>query len=253
VVALGELVSAAGREGATRLAQLAGQVRQIETALEQAGAPVPRLDLKLPVSEHQGLLRTAETIYVLAAPLEDESEVETLRAYSNRQPVTLDVAEPPAIPTLVLIPGESESLDAEYPLEQRTEPAPELNPRRVDDFVGIPQILITDDHESWVSGNPEIYAMIVRLQLGGGSITPVDLPGVNNQNVWYLLGDPNSTYLEYSSLVLPDTTIEIWEDDSFAHGADDFLGQVTFDWTTLSYSGYRFFSNGDMRIEVDRD
>ena len=68
---------------------------------------MPRLDLKLPVSEHQGLLRTAETIYVLAAPLEDESEVETLRAYSNRQPVTLDAAEPPAIPTLVLIPAKA--------------------------------------------------------------------------------------------------------------------------------------------------
>ena len=104
VIALGELVSAAGGEGATRLAQLAGQVRQIETALARAGAPVPRLDLKLPVPEHQGLLGTSATIYVLAAPLEDESEVETLRAYSNQQPVTLNAEEAPDIPMLVLIP-----------------------------------------------------------------------------------------------------------------------------------------------------
>ena len=214
---------------------------------------MPRLDLKLPVSEHQGLLRTAGTIYVLAAPLEDESEVETLRAYSNRQPVTLDAEEAPEIPTLVLIPAESKSLEADYPLEQRTEPGEEVNPRRVDDFVGIAEILITDKNEGVTSGNAEIYAIIVRNQLGGGNIDRVDLRSVNDDNVWYFLGDPNSTYLEYSSLVLPDTTIEIWEEDNFAHGADDFLGQVTFDWTALTFSGYTNFSNGDMRIEVDRD
>jgi hypothetical protein len=253
VVAFGDLVAAAGAQGETGLAQLLVPVRQIETALGRAGAPFPRLDLKLPVKAHQDLLATATTIYVLAAPLEDESAVKRLRAYSNLRPVTLDVEEPPDVPVLVLIPGESKSLDADYPLEERTEPGKELNPRRVDDFVGIAEIELSDDHESWASGNAEIYAIIVRNQLGAGNIDRVDLPSVNDANVNYFLGDPNPSYLEYSSLVLPNTTIEIWEEDSFAHGADDFVGRINFDWTTLSISGYRSLSSGDVTLGVDRD
>ena len=142
---------------------------------------------------------------------------------------------------------------ADYPLEEVTEPGKEVNPRRVDDFVGIAEIELSDDHESWVSGNAEIYAIIVRNQLGGGIINNVDLPSVNNANVNYALGDPNSTYLEYSSLVLPDTTIEIWEEDSFPHGQNDFVGRINFDWTTLSFNGYRSLGGGDATLGVDRD
>jgi hypothetical protein len=49
------------------------------------------------------------------------------------------------------------------------------------------------------------------------------------------------------------TTFAVWEEDSGLHGADDFLGSVTFNWTTLTFSGYTAFSNGDMEIRVDRD
>jgi hypothetical protein len=41
--------------------------------------------------------------------------------------------------------------------------------------------------------------------------------------------------------------------DSFAHGADDFLGSVTIDWTALPATGYTAYSDGDMEIRIDRD
>lgn len=257
VVALGELLStalaASGTEGAPGLARLAAQVGRLESALERAGAPIPRLDLKLPVREHQALLASSETIYVLAAPLADESEVESLTAYANLEPVTLDPDEPPKIPTLVVIPAESESLEPTYPLRFSAEPGDEEDPRRVDDFVGIPKIWIADESEGWTSGDPEIYVITFRTQGGASFTTRRNLPGVNDIRVWYDLGDPNSTYLYYDSSYSSVISIIVYEEDNFAHGADDFMGSVTFDWTALPPSSYTTFSNGDMRIQVDLD
>ena len=255
IVAIGDLLSAAlaqGREGAS-LVQLAAQVRRIETALARAGAPVPRLDLKLPVRDHRDLLGSSETIYVLAAPLADESEVEVLTAYANREPVMLDPKQPPSIPTLVVIPGESESLEPTYPLPVSAEPGDEENPRKVDDFVGVPRIWIADAHEGWSSGDPEIYLVTYRSQGGSGFFTETDFPGVNDIQVWYNTGDPNASYLFYDSSFNGSVSLAIYERDNFAHGADDFLGSVTITWTALSFSGYTSFGNGDMQIRVDRD
>jgi hypothetical protein len=156
---------------AERILALVTQVQRLEATLERAGAPVARLDLKLPVPAHHGRLAGADTVYVVAAPLADESEVQTLIGFSGGERVTLDPAEPPTVPTLVVVPGESASLEPTYPLLTTPEPGDEENPRRVDDFVGVAQIRITDDHESWTSGNPEIYVQIVRTQTGSGIIT----------------------------------------------------------------------------------
>ena len=128
-----------------------------------------------------------------------------------------------------------------------------MNPRRVDDFFGIPEIWIDYDHESWACGNPEIFVAAWRQQGFFGFSTIRDLPGVNNEQTWYNLGDPNSTYLFYDSTYSPYVTSEVWEEDNGLCGSDDFLGSVTVNWSTASFSGYAQYSDGDMNIQVDHD
>ncbi len=251
--ALGAALAQKSGRDAAAVHQLLAAVQRLEAELARAGAPVPRLDLKLPVPSHGEQLGTASTINVIAAPLADESEVQTVTAFVGAKRFVLDPAKPLPEPTLVIVPAESQLLEPSYPLSTSTDSTEEEHPRRVDDFVGVVKILIRDDHENAVSGKPEIYVQIFRSQGSSGTITSHDLKSVNDENVWYHLGDPNSTYEYYDLSVDPLTTIAVWEEDNFAHGADDFLGSVTFDWTALTYSGYTTFRNGDMEIQVDRD
>jgi hypothetical protein len=259
---LGDLATAAlGQnlgEASRPLTDLVVRVRRVEVAMAAGGVPTPRIDIKLPVKQHHGKLGNSDAIYVLAAPFEDESEVKSLPAYNHGERIVLDAAEPPRIPTLVILPAESESLDPTYPLQFSDEPGEEENPRKVDDFVGVPKIWIEDDHESWASGDPEIYLNITRIQRTGAAIDALlerfDLPGVNGEQVWYDLGDSNVTY-RYVDIAgfTPYMTFSVYEDDNFAHGADDFLGSVQIEWNDLDVSSYTTFIVDDAQLKIDRD
>ena len=81
-----------------------------------------------------------------------------------------------------------------------------------------------------------------------------DLPGVDGERVWYNLGDWNSTYRYVStSDYAPVVRLEFWEADGGFHGADDYLGAINITWTGLPFSGYQYYTAGDVRFGIDRD
>jgi len=155
------------------LINLATQVDQIEATMKDFGLPIPRLEVKLPVKAHRELLNESDEVYVAAVPLADESEVKSIIAYTSKgDRITLSADEPPRIPTFVITPAEEESLEPAHPLIKLDKPREEENPERVvDDYIGIPQIRITDDHENWWCGDPEIYVRIKWYWATGGMIS----------------------------------------------------------------------------------
>lgn len=257
-IVLREVLAAAARQGLKkgddRLFRLAAGVQRAEIIMKNSTIPICRLDLTLPVEEHRVILQEYNTMYVAVAALADEGEVKSITAYSNGKRLTLSANEPPKIPTFVIIPAETESLDPVYPLTILREPQDETNKDRiVDDFVGIPYILITDDHEPWWKGRPEIEVRFRTWlkQPGVFRYNKVGLGGVNKEYKWYWLGDPSGTYLYFGDRHHSPFEIAVWERDS---GSDDFLGVFFIHWTSLPYGGYTGpVSNGDARIYVDRD
>lgn len=253
---LGGALAGGLEDGSGSLLALAGLVQRAEAQMGKCDLAIPRLEIKLPVRAHRDLLGNSNTVYVAAAPLAEESEVKSITAFSKGERITLDAHEPPTLPTLVVLPAETLSEEPTYPLMISAEPEPEKNPARVvDDYVGIPWIKITNDHESWVCGDPEIYVRILRWQLPSCKLInqTVGLPGVNDENVWYYLHDSNSTYKYVSNSYVHVIRFEVWEADSGAHGADDHVGTVNVTWTNLPFGGYTYFSNKDVRMDVDRD
>jgi hypothetical protein len=248
-----------GRESADeRIFGLATKVQRAETMLVDLGFALPRLDLLLPDEGDRGTLERADTIYVAVAPLQDESVVASVTAYANGTPVRLRADEPPTVPTLVLAPAEAESLDPSYPLPVLDQPAEEEHAeRRVDDYVGIPQILITNDHEPWYRGDPEIYVHFRRWLVPSGVFvdTRRDLAGVNDENRWYFLGDPNLTYHYVDAGYHRFIEIIVYESDGWDD--DDVVGVFIPDWRTLSFGGYTegtpLGTTKHARLYLDRD
>ncbi len=251
---LDERVTLAREQGGDTLAVLAARVLEAEAAMRALGQADARLDLKLPVKAHRDRLSQTVTPYVGVVPSTDETHTKSIVAFREGKRVTLDAQVPPDVPTLIVTPAESSSTDPHYPLRIVDEPAEdeEFPGRIVDDFVGIRWIRLLDDHESWVSGDPELYVRITRCSGGSFSQVRINLPGVNDENVWYRLNDPNATYrfVNCGSHVFFD----FYEADSGAHGGDDFVGSCNVRWRDLPFSGYRPISCfADIRIWVDRD
>lgn len=236
---------------------LAAMVSETQATMKTCGLSTTRLDIKVPVKGHLDLLGNSEAVYVLAAPTAEEGTLKSVTAYSNGKPISLSAEEPPKLPTVVILPAESESIDPDYPLLISAEEGEETNKDRVvDDFVGIARIWIDDDHENWWCGDPEIYVRVIRFRFSPFGIINqrINLPGVNDEQVWYNIGDPNGTYRFVSRTnFAPVIQFQVWEADSGSHGSDDHLGTITVTWTSLSFAGYRTFTNGDARIRVDRD
>lgn len=249
-------------KGGELLFNLAMKVDQAEASMKKFGYPIPRIDIKLPVKAHRELLKDARVVYVAVIPLEDESKVKSITAYDLKgKRIALGSDKPPAIPTFVIGPAEEDSLEPPQPLIKADKPGKEENPERVyDDYVGLPWLLITDKSEGWTCGDPEIY---VRIKFWIWNYNQwifinakVDLPGVNDEYVWYWLGELgyNSTYRNLSSYSdWKYIVYEFWEEDSGGHGADDFLGSKTINWKGLPYSGYMHLNYAHGDIMVDRD
>ena len=134
------------------------------------------------------------------------------------------------------------------------EPQEELNTQKVDDFVGIRYILITNDHEPWCKGSPEIEVRYRTWFFWPGLYrdNKFGLGAVNKENTWCSLGDPNSTYLYFNDQMRSPFEVAVWERDS--GDDDDFLGVFFVNWRSLPFAGYAGpLSNGDAQIYVDRD
>jgi hypothetical protein len=231
-------------------------VRKIESAMTAFGAKTASVDIKLPVDAHVKLLKEAKEVYVAIAPLADEKDVDKVIAFSNGKRLELAADKPPTVPTLVIIGAEPQSSDPGYPIPVVKEPGEEGKEGRVDDYVGIPYIYIYNDHENWWCGDPEIYVLIKRFRFSTFSLInqKVDLPGVNGEQVWYSLGDRNSTYKYVNtSNYAPVIRFEFWEEDDFFHGGDDYLGSINIRWTSLPFGGYTEYVTGDVRFRIDRD
>ncbi len=258
VVVLRDFLGAAAGQGPAKetdsFIQLRARVYDAEAAMKECRLPIPRLEIKLPVKAHLDLVNSSDTVYVAVAPLQDESEVKSITAFSKGERMTLDAAEPPKVPTFVIAPAESESADPDYPLKTSDKPGEEQDKAQVaDPFVGIIWIKITDDHESWTCGDPEIYVKIYRWDPSGTIVNSVNLPGVNDEHVWYWLADPNSTYRFVTTGFSSSVQFQIWEADSGTHGGDDHVGTITVNWTTLPFGAYSSFSGGHAQLYIDKD
>lgn len=260
------LLGAARQEGlkeqAERILEMIGRVLEIEARLEAAGM-IPRVEAKLPVKGHRDLLVKSDIVYVVASPLLDETEVESLTGFRSGKALSLSPDKAPDIPTVVIVPAEVESLDPDYPIPTSREPSEETSAEQVvDDFVGIAKINISDDHETWWSKDPEIYVNIWQTALVGEGLSSfkiarVDLPGVNNTYFWHNLGDPNSTY-RFAGSNVTEVLFDVWEADGGAHGGDDHLGIVWVAVATLPFQGFTSKASGiwpaaDVALQIDRD
>ncbi len=250
----------AGDDQGEDLFNLAVKVNEGEDLMKEFGLAVPRFDIKLPVKTHREAVKETREVYVAAVPLTDERETRSVTVFGpgDRQ-MSLDPKAPPDVPTYVVGPAERESLEPTPPLETSEEPGDEKNPRRVDDYVGVPWIRITDESEGWTCGDPEIY---VRLKFWIWNYnmwvfinSKVNLYGVNDAHTWYWLGELgyNSMYRNLLSNDWKYITYEVWEEDSGAHGADDYLGSTVINWKNLPYNGYSQSNFGNGSMMVDRD
>ncbi|MDJ0730224.1 MAG: hypothetical protein QNJ33_09575 [Crocosphaera sp.] len=265
-IVLREALATALRQGLmesdNRLFRLQANVQQVETIMEDSAIPIPKINLMVPVLAHRELLESSEDLYedlyVAIDPLTDESEVKSITAFSNGKHLSLSANKPPKIPTIVITFPETKSLDPEYPLTILEELEDEAKKGQiVDDFVGLPNILITNDNEPWYRGSPEIEVRFRRWLTEPGVFqdTQVELKGVNDENQWYSLGDPNDTYQfldnRYQSLI----EIAVWELDS--PDSDDFVGLFIPNWRSLPFGGYTdgtpLGAIRDARIRLDRD
>ncbi|MFQ5652398.1 MAG: hypothetical protein ACE5IY_20905 [bacterium] len=251
-----------GEVAEKRIFEMMGRLERTEEMMRKYGARIPKVNLDIPVRTHRDLLKSAKEVYVAVAPLVDESDVKSIVGYSNGKRLTLSPDEPPQILTLVVKPAETDPMDPEYPLDFSQEPGDEEDPTRiVDEMVGILRILITDDNESWWLGDPEIQVEIERVLTAHPShpaiITRIDLRGVDDENVWYGLGDPNATYRFVNSASFSRfVKFHFWEDDDWpapSPWSDDDMGSITVDWTTLPFVGVGSFSTSDVQFRIDKD
>jgi hypothetical protein len=273
-IELGNVLAAVEKQGhlkgGERLNTLAENILKTETALKNTKAAVPRLDLVVPAETNRSLLETADAINVAVAPLTDEGGVQSIPAYANGKRLVqgLSALKAPDVPTLVIGPAERESItfDSEGSLEEEVTSNMLAGtafdqPKSLstgEDLVGIPNILITNDHEPWYKGDPEIYVHFRRWKTATGVFidTKADLPGVNTENKWYFLGDPNSTYQRLNATYDKFMEIIVYEDDAWPD-SDDVVGVFIPNWKLLSYSGSTLGTplgtTKDAKIYLDRD
>jgi len=259
----------ARQTGGDQLSKLMENISQTEVAMKAAKMAIPRLDLVVPGDMQQEMLQGSDLIYVAIAPLEDESKVRSIPAYADGKRLSQDLSadEAPKVPTIVIGAAERNTITSELSAA-RTESvaASTLAFATADvpksaavsgDLVGIPRILITNDHEPWYKGDPEIYVKIRRWIKSTGVFgdTRVDFANVNSENTWYSLGDPNKSYVFLNSTY--DSKIEILVYESDSPDGDDVVGVFIPTWTSLLYGGYTagtpLGTTKDARIYLDRD
>ena len=211
---------------ATKMKSSADEVLQLVKS-------IPNLEFSLPM--HYSKWDGQGRLLVTFAPLRDESEVTELIAFdASGKKVILSAVEVPDDPTLVLAIDE----DVEY----RNVDVVSL--AKVADcgegfHLEITSFILSNDHEPWYKGDPEIYVKVQRN--GSGSWRRTDLPEVNEEEHWYYMG---RTIYDWATPVdFPDSWvyIEVWEDDSWPDSDDRIVWKRHWTYANPSYDDMQYF------------
>jgi hypothetical protein len=138
-------------------------IAQMEELARQAGS----LELYLPVEEHRSLWKGDENLWV--ATLYRDHEVPT-GFDLNGEPVLLSADNPPATPTLILVPAEAFEADG-TPLPRDLKSGPDSRNASADtspqgsSYTGawVSHVYIENSHESWGMGAPEFEMYLERV------------------------------------------------------------------------------------------
>lgn len=236
------------------------------------------VDLYLPVPEHRKLWRGQEELLVAVQPVGDEEKVITAYTAKDARRVTLDPKVSPPTPVLVIAARETADLRPSQAMnipEPRPEGAETPPPPGENTYIGIPQVYLTNDHESWIKGAAEVYVFVGQTCSGRASVRKIDLSGVDYEGKWYFLGDGGPLYFHYNAADCSRMTYFRFmeEDYGFSGGSgtvtepntgdryswccypgDEFIGDIWMDRALLSYT--RYLSQiymGDMIAYFDKD
>jgi hypothetical protein len=162
------------------------------------------VDLYFPEENHRRQWRGDEDLLVAFAPMQDDSEMTSIIAYSVKtaKQLLLDPNEAPSIPTLVIAAKERPLLQPGLPLESPLSPSPQEDLESSSEGnMWIRCLTMFDDHEPWVRGKPEIYVLVGqsymttpqehRIWLNSGS------HDVNKEGKRYCFGDTSSNPLYF--------------------------------------------------------
>ena len=258
---------------------------------ERSEEGATRFDFYFPVEAHRLKWDGGSDLLVAYIPLETEEGTTPITAYSVKDGsvVILDPTVPPETPTLVVGLDEHESLEPSPPLMEMAPPVDadvdpcEVNADDTNSWIGVPWIYLVDDHEPWVRGAAEVYAIVVQYD-GNGAVrqSKKSLTKVDHDKKWYYLGEsPGSImYFYFDQTYAPETYFRFYEADGglsinvgaylkFKFGGldadaevnvsfsikdgDDDMGSVWVHRDAVPWNGTRRFSTGDVRIEVDKD
>jgi len=125
----------------------------------------------------------------------------------------------PGAPVLVL--GENERVNRRFETGDKAEPASLTNAS-----LYIREIFITDAHEPWYKGDPEIF---VRCTTDSDRTARVDLPYVDEVLTSYT---PNVRILSNLSDADGDIDCKVWEDDG--SDGNDFVGYASYSTAALN-------------------
>jgi hypothetical protein len=243
------------------------------------------VDLYFPVDVHREEWRGEEDLLIAFVPAEDESQVTEILAYSviTGELVSLDAAEAPETPTLVISARERKDLQRRPPVSVVAEPPEETSASEVGEiphdgnsYIGIPYVKILDDQEPWYRGDPEIFVLIGQSYKTTGFEHVIHLRGVNSEDKWYYIGDgPGYPLFFYFDSNYSDLTyFDFWEEDtgwdfkvsaSVEYGGvnvglswvindgDDHLGKRYINKSEIPWSGHHTRTTADVSFKVDKD
>jgi len=241
-----------------------GAVDALIRGEERESTVATRFDAYFPVKEHREKWDGGPNLLVLAPPLDENDIPEEFVAYSvkDQKTVRLNAKEPPETPTLVIGVGEHsvEELAAVRPgeLTMATEAPGQENRISIaaaSTYIGLPWVLITDNSEPWYKGNPELYVRVTQWWYGQQLPTrTVDLPGVNDEDRWYWLGDPRGTlYYPFDAGYGNKIEFRFMEEDDWPD-SDDHMGTVTiYRYQVPPGDDHKLFAANYMRVFADID
>jgi hypothetical protein len=277
------------RQQAASLAPFEAAVLAIQRALTAAKVPAPytNVEVYFPVPAHRTSWKGEDNLIVASAPVGDERQVQSLTGFgvTGERRFQLSPDSAPTAPTLIVAVEEHESHRRLAPAVKTAPPESEPPDIRGDaphenSYVGIPYVLLDNDHEPWYRGDPEVYVLVGqsrqqtplehKIWLNSGS------SDVNDENEWYYLGDGPAypLYFYYNQTFSDDTYFHFWESDgggsftinaSVTYGGatvsltytikddDDDMGKRTITKSSVPLVGYLSQSTGEVRFRVDRD
>jgi len=152
----------------------------------------PEIDLYFPVPNHRNEWSGNDELLIGIGSLDEN--VKEIKAFSVKtgRIRLLDTLAPPREPVLMLSPCEHQSHDPEI-LQisdiPPVEPAPQKSPNS---YITVNYLKILNDYEPWHKGDPEIYVHFFQTDLKGNVSynRRFNFPGVNREDVWYLI--PNA-------------------------------------------------------------